>query len=135
MFDYWVSSRMEFSNEGKRTCFETAKLMINLAVRVRAGGLLALEDESHKDKFLAIAVKLIVGGVHDEETVRRTMQNWIIAGNYRGRALLKRILIMEGIVYILHGYSAKIISEELASYFGEDLLPEYLEHCGPYEQK
>ena len=57
------------------------------------------------------------------------MQNWIIFGNYRGKELFDSILILEGSLAILRGCNVNIIRNELlASYFGEDLLPEYIKY-------
>ena len=128
MFDYWVSDRMDFTTEDKRECFETAKIIVDLAEKVRESGLLALEREIDKmpDILLKKAIKLVVDGIFEEET-RKILHNWIIAGNYRGRRLFKRLLITEGILAIQRGCSPGFIRDDtLASYFGENMLPEYM---------
>jgi len=127
MFDYWVSERMDFTTEDKRECFETAKIIVELAEKVRGGGVLALESEIDKmpDILLKKAIELFVDGVREDD-IRKTLQNWIIAGNYRGRRLFKRLLITEGMLAIHNGCNPGFIRDEvLASYFGENMLPEY----------
>jgi flagellar motor component MotA len=95
---------------------------------VRQGGILSLEDYPVDSTFLKTAIMLIVDGVHELE-VKQIMQNWIISGNYRGRMLLKRILIMEGVIAIQQGSNPDYVYDLLASYFGEDFYPKYIEYC------
>lgn len=136
MFDFWVSSRMEFSIEGKRACFDIVKTIARLAEKANQGGIQTLKSEleATDNKFFKAAIRLLVDGITPEDT-RKILQNYIIVGNYRGRALFGRILAMEGIIAIQRGFSPKFILEELlASYFGEDFLPEYNEFLrGIYE--
>ena len=127
MFEYWVSERMDFTTEDKRECLATVKIILDLAEKVRNGGLLALESEIDKmpDILLKKAINLVVDGVCEDE-IRKTLQNWIIAGNYRGRRLFKRLLITDGMLAIHRGCGPVFIRDEvLASYFGENMLPEY----------
>jgi len=127
MFDNWLSSRMDFTTEDKRECLATAKLIVDLTQKARGGGLLALEEDvdALNDTLLKKAINLIVDGINQED-VRKILQNYIIVGNYRNRRLLKRILIMEGMLALQRGSSPIIILELLASYFGEGFQPEYM---------
>ena len=127
MFDYWVSSRMDFNMEDKRDCFETVKTIVELAQKARVSGLLSLQQEveSSQDHLLRTAVHLLCDSVESED-IRKILQNWIISGNYRGRRLFKRILIMEGMLAIKQGaVAAFLVKSLLASYFGEYMMPEY----------
>lgn len=130
MFDYWVSSRLEFTTEDKRACLETAKTIVDLSHKVRKGGILALEEEigAMPDMLLKAATQLIVDGVREDQLVG-ALQNWIVSGNYRGRRLFKRLLILEGMTALHQGVSPPFISEYLlASYFGENLWTEYMDY-------
>ena len=127
MFDYWASDKMEFSAEDKRACFETAKTIVALCEKVRQGGILALEADIHStdNAFLKMALQLIVDGVHHDE-IKKMLENLIISGNYRGKELFNRILIMDGMLALQRGYNPAFVREAiLASRFGEDLIPEY----------
>ena len=132
MFDYWVSRRLEFGTDDKRECLETAKKIVELAVKVRKDGILALEEEidSLENEFFKTAVRLVVDSVNPDE-IKKILQNHIIAGNFRNRRLFKRMLITEGMLAILQGWSPGYICDALlASYFGESFLPEYREYFG-----
>lgn len=128
LFDFWVSSRMELSFEGRRVCLETVRTIAELAEKAGKNGISALEDEMEAldNIFFKTAVRLLVDGMREDE-IRKILQNYIITGNFRGRELFRRILIMEGILAIQHGYNSRfIVYELLASYFGEEFLPEYM---------
>lgn len=129
MFHFWVSDRMSVSLEGKKECLETAKIIMEMVVKVRERGILALEDDiqSTDSMFLKTALQLTVDGLKQEE-IRKVLENWIVAGNYRGRMLLKRILIMEGMIAIQQGCNPAYIYNLMASYFGEDFFPKYKEY-------
>ena len=127
LFDYWVSRRMEFTTEEKRECLETAKTIIDLAQKVRNGGIMALETEidAVSDILLKKALRLIIDGIQEDE-IRGILQTWIIAGNYRGRRLFKRLLILDGMMALQRGNAPEFIrNATLASHFGEVMLPEY----------
>ena len=137
MFDYWVSGRMEFSAEDKRACFETAKTVFTMCEKVRKGGILALEEdiETMDSAFLKTATQMIVDGIHEIE-FREILENWIISGNYRGKELFNRLLIMNGMIALQRGNNPTFIREStLASLFGEDLMPEYNEYINNNEVK
>ena len=128
-FDIWLSERMQFSSADKKECFETAKKMVVIAMNVEKNGSSAFEElKSSNDTFLEIAVKLAVDGF-DSERIRIILQNYIISGNYKGRELLRRILITESVMMIVGKYEYQQICEELASYFGEDNFREYMNYC------
>ena len=137
MFDYWVSDKMEFSAEDKRACFETAKTVVAMADKVRKGGILALEEdiESMDSAFLKAATLMTVDGIHHDE-LKKVLENWIISGNYRGKELFNRILIMDGMLALQQGCNPTFIRESsLGSLFGEDLTREYTEYMKTNEVK
>ena len=93
MFDYWVSSRMEFTDEDRRACIDTVVELAVIADLARKESILSLEDkiEQFKDKFLRIGLQLAIDAV-EPDVIRSTMQRYLIGGNYRGRDLLRCIL-------------------------------------------
>ena len=125
VFAVWVSGRLEFSEEEKRECFEISKGLVELATKVRKNGLLSLDGEiTAMYGFMKTAFELAVDGIHPD-IIKETMYKWTIFGNYRGARLLRRLLIIDGVVMIVNGCNPKQIHETLSAYFGEDLLQEY----------
>jgi len=125
-FDIWLSGRMDFSAEERRECFAAAKEMVQIAADVRRNGLLSIDEKIPKmdDAFLRKYMQLAVDSI-DPETINRLAQTHIIANNYKGKKLLKSVLIKEGVLSIVNGESPKYIKEKLATYFGDELLQEF----------
>lgn len=127
MFDIWVSGRMQFTDEDRRECLDTVATIIELVSNARKHSILAIEDEmqSIDDTLLRKGLAMAVD-MRDPDYIRQTLQKFIIAGDYRGGALLKRIVIMEGIISIAMGENpTQTYNYTLAPLFGEDFLPEY----------
>ena len=135
VFAVWVSGRLEFCADDKRACFETAKSLVEIAVKVRKQGLLSIDGEipAMHNIFRKKALQMAVDSV-EPAVIRDVMQNWIISGNYRGAELLKRLITIEGVLMIINGYNPAYINEVLSSYFGEDLLQEYVQYIKDWKQ-
>ena len=125
-FDIWLSNRMDFTKEERRECFETALTIVKIATEVRLSGLLSQADKitSMSDAFLQIAMQLAIDSILPDE-IKKILQTQIVANNYKGKELLKRVLIKEGVVSIVNGENPRQIEEYLKLYFGDDLLQEY----------
>jgi hypothetical protein len=125
-FAAWVSVRLKFSDEDRRACFDTARTLVEIAREVRKNGLLSIDDKipSMPDLFMRRALKLAVDSIAPE-MIKEIMQNWTVFGNYRGAELLRRLIIIEGALAIVNGWSPNQIYHQLASFFGEELSDEY----------
>lgn len=132
MFDIWVNQRMQFTDEDRREALESAGAIIELALLARTSGVLFLDNriEIYKDTLLKKGLRMAVDMVH-ADNIKEILQNYIIAGDYRGGALLRRIIIMEGIICLVNGEHPKLVYEILASRFGEDFFLEYEVYCKP----
>lgn len=126
MFDIFLGQRLQFSDNDKRECLETAAIIIELSQLTRNAGILALETKinSLDSLFFKKAITFLVDGCSEGE-IREILQNYIIYSNYKGKDLLQRILIMEGVVSLSNGHNPQMIYERLASYFGESFFFEY----------
>ena len=125
-FDIWLSNRMEFSDEDKRECFEIARTIVQIATDVRKFGLLSLDDKisSMNDKLLQKAVQYAVDST-EAETLRKILQLHIMLNNYKGKDLLRSVLIKDGINCIINGENPRQIGEYLSMYFGDELSEEF----------
>ena len=77
------------------------------------------ESEESSSFLLSKGLQLVVDGVKPE-VVRNVLETYILAGDYRGRHLLERCMIMEGIIAIQKGIHPKVIKELLLAFLGED---------------
>jgi hypothetical protein len=121
--DYgWVFSRkIKCSDEDKRQCLGLVGELITLAKKARNLGLMSLVDnmEQCPNYFLKKGLQLIVDG-EKPQAVREILEIYILTGGYRGRDLLERCVILEGLMGIQNGLSPKRLTEMLLSFFGEE---------------
>ena len=122
-FDSWVSDRMNFDDDAKRICIETANEILYISIDIRKRGLLVQKDRlsefKRSDMFLHKALSLAIDS-YTEDDIRKILQSEIVEGDYRGEELLRRILIIEGIRAIICGNNPMRIADYLASFFGEN---------------
>ena len=117
---------IQFSDEEKRKCLNTAKRMIGLVDVVRSVGILGLEDEVENDTaFMKMGVSLMVNGL-PAYYVEKILQNAILSGEYPETHLLDKLIIMQGLKAIVNRHSPFIIAHSVGSMLGEDYLPELI---------
>ncbi len=131
MLDFNISQKIQCTNNEKRECLELLKSILEFSSIQRRHGLLRLESETEKlsSTFMRKALELVYQGV-EPNYIRTILQNYIIVGDYKGKALLERILITEGVLSIQAGENPLLIREKLSSYFGEDFTPEIDKYFG-----
>lgn len=131
MLDFNVGQKIQCTNNEKIECLELLNSILEFSSIQRSHGLLHLESEIEKfsSNFMRKALELVVQGV-EPNYIRTILQNYIIVGDYKGKALLERILITEGVLSIQAGENPLLIKEKLSSYFGEDFTPEIDKYFG-----
>lgn len=125
MLEFNIGPKIQCTINEKRECLELLNSLLEFSTIQRSYGLLRLEAEIDKfsSNFMKKAIELIVQGV-EPNYVRAILKNYIIVGDYKGKSLLERVLITEGILSIQAGENPLLIREKLSSYFGEDFIPE-----------
>jgi len=95
--------------------------LVSLSVMARRNGLLSLIQvaEQRSSFLLSKGLQLVVDGVNPQ-VVRDIMENYIISGDYAGKDLLERCIILEGVSAIQQGFHPKVTKEFLLSFLGED---------------
>jgi AraC-like DNA-binding protein len=131
MLDPNFSQKLYCSHMEKKECLVFLEQMLELSQKARKHGLFSLESETPAagSVFLRKAIQLVVDGI-EPETVRTVLTNYILLGDFRGKQLLERLLILEGILSIQAGENPHVIKEKLSSFFGEDFVPEIEKHYG-----
>lgn len=131
MLDLNIGQKIQCTTNEKRECLELLNSILEFSSITRKHGLLRLESEIEKfdSNFMRKALQLIVEGV-EPNYIRTILQNYIIIGDYKGKALLERILITEGVLSIQSGENSLLIREKLSSFFGEDFTAEIDKYFG-----
>ncbi|WP_432666620.1 helix-turn-helix domain-containing protein [Wukongibacter baidiensis] len=123
MKDWNLGERIKCTNEEKENCLNLLEQIVELSHNAHKKGLLALEDDTQDitSTFFKKALQLLLYGT-EPVLLREILENYIVIGNFTGKELLERILILEGILDIQLGEYPWIIREKLGSYFGEDYI-------------
>lgn len=120
-YNWDFAQKIKCSQEERQQCMELAAGMVTLATKGRRNGLLALMQEAEENSsfLLRKGLQLILDGVKPD-IVREIMEFHIVAGNYKGKELLERCLILEGVLAIQSSVHPKIVKELMMSFLGED---------------
>jgi hypothetical protein len=120
-YDWEFGDRMKCSQAEKKECMALASEIVSMANKAKRNGLLALVQEAEETPHFLLrkGLQLLLEGVNPK-LVKTTLQYYILSGRYRGKALLERCIIMEGILAIQNGVNPQVIQELLLSLFGEE---------------
>ena len=119
-YDAEFCQQIRVSEDTKRECLTRVSEILFLANKARNYGLLSLGKEAEEsDSFLLRkGLQLALDGVKGQ-TARMIMELYIFTGDYTGKDLLERCLILEGVMGILEGAHPKLLREILLSFLGE----------------
>jgi hypothetical protein len=120
-YDWQFSQKIKCDDEEKKECMQLIADLINLSIMARRNGLLSLIKvaEESSSFLLNKGLQLVVDGV-TPQVVRNVLESYILAGDFEGKALLERCIILEGVAAIQQGLHPKVTKEFLLSFLGED---------------
>ncbi len=120
-YDWQFGQKSKTSDAEKRQCMKLISYLINLSKMARRNGLLSLIQvaEETSSFLLKKGLQLVVDGVAPQ-LLRNVMESYIVSGDYEGKELIERCLILEGVAAIQQGLHPKVIKELLLSFLGED---------------
>ena len=119
-YDAEFCQKIRVSDEEKRRCLTLISEIISLATKGRNFGLLSLGKEAEESPsfLLRKGLQLALDGVKSH-TARNILELYIFTGDFTGVKLLKRCIILEGVMGILDGMHPKLLKEVLLSFLGE----------------
>jgi hypothetical protein len=125
-YDWQFCQRIRCGDDEKRECMKLISDLTRLSIMARRNGLLSLIQvaEQSSSFLLNKGLQLVVDGV-TPQVVREVLENYILSGDYKGRELLERCLILEGVSAIQQGFHPKVTKEVLLSFLGEDSYDVY----------
>lgn len=114
----YYSDRLHCTPEEKQECLETVRLVTQAFDIVHHMGLLSLDElaEGTDDPFFQDCAHYVADGL-GEEQLRSIYERMLIAGDYRGKALLHNLLVTEGMLAILCMSESSLV-RGLAPWFG-----------------
>ncbi|MGD8522502.1 MAG: FliG C-terminal domain-containing protein [Desulfobacterales bacterium] len=120
-YDLEFAQKLECSEADKRDCLKIVEILLSLSKKARTYGMLSLAKEAEENSsfLLTKGIQLATDGAKPQ-VVRSVLEFYILSGNYVGKELLERCLILEGVVAIQEGLHPKLLKELLLSFFGEE---------------
>lgn len=131
MYDTNIYEKLACSFDDKNEALNTLDKVLELSEKAKCSGLLSLEQEIdivELDIFKK-SIQMLIEGMAPE-SLREILMNYILCSGYKGKELLIRILIIEGILAIQQGIHTLVLREKLSSYFGEAFISEIEKHFG-----
>ncbi len=131
MYDMKIYEDLKCSHDEKSEVLGTLDKILELSEMARQSGLLSLESaiDEVQPEFFKKSVQMLIDGI-EPESIKTILLNYALCGGYKGKKLLVRIVIMEGIIAIQQGVHPVIVRELLSSYFGEDFIEDIRKHFG-----
>lgn len=131
MHDINVYKDLICSKEEKSEVLGTLDKILELSERANQFGLLSLETEINEVQpvFFKKSIQMLIDGI-EPESIKKILLNYAMCSGYKGKELLTRVVILEGISAIQQGAHPVVIREMLSSYFGEDYVEEIQKHFG-----
>ena len=136
-YDLEFAHKIKCSKEDKRHCLDLVSFLLALAKKARTYGMLALAKDAEETSsfLLSKGIQLATDGAKPS-VVRSVLEFYILSGDYSGKDLLERCIILEGVLAIQDGLHPKLLKELLLSFFGEqdyDIFKEELTRTSKHD--
>ena len=135
-YDAEFCRQIRVSEDVKRQCMALVSEILQLATKARNYGLLSLGKEAEENPLFLLrkGIQLALEGVKSQ-AARTIMELYILTGDYTGKDLLERCIILEGVIGILEGIHPKLLKELLLSFLGESGHTVFKEEFEPRESQ
>jgi hypothetical protein len=119
-YDAEFCRQIRVNEDARRQCLALVSEILFLATKARNYGLLSLGKEAEESSsfLLRKGLQLALDGVKSPRT-RTILELYIFTGDYTGKDLLERCIILEGVIGVLEGLHPKLLKELLLSFLGE----------------
>ncbi|HEX3030017.1 MAG TPA: helix-turn-helix domain-containing protein [Clostridia bacterium] len=131
MYDTNIYEWLACSHSDKKEALSTLDKILELSEKSKCSGILSLEPEidTVQPEIFKKSLEMLIDGI-EPQSLREILLNYTLCGGYKGKELLIRMLIIEGILAIQQGSNTLILREKLSSFFGEDFISEIQKHFG-----
>ena len=125
VYDQSFGDRARCTGRDAEECRALVLTLSDMTEKARAQGLLALEDdiEEMDSPMLRIGTQLVVDGT-DPDLVRGILERIVLFGGHKGKELLSRCIILEGLLALQRGDHPWLVEAQLLSFLGESAITE-----------
>jgi AraC-like DNA-binding protein len=131
MYDINIYEKLICSHDEKYEALSTLDRILELSAKAKNSCLLSLEPEIDKvqPEFFKKSIQMLIDGI-EPESLKAILLNYALCSGCKGKELLTRILIIEGMLAIQQGVNTILIRENLSSFFGEDFIEDLQKNFG-----
>lgn len=118
-YDARLAQALQIDDGGREVVRQDIARIAELARTARENGLLALDDvcAELQPGLLRLGVRLVVDGT-EPEMVEEALRIALHAGGYEGVELVRRLVIVDGVLGIQAGANPTLVSTILSAYLG-----------------
>lgn len=121
VYDAKLASVLELDAAGADVVAGDIRTIVGLARKARRDGLLALDEDAQTATpgLLRLGLRLVVDGA-DPDVVQRTCRIAIHADGFEGVELVRRLVLLDGVLGIQAGENPTQLAAQLSAYLGEE---------------
>ncbi len=119
--NFELAERLQCSDSDKEECLETMDFILEMASQARNHGLLCLENyiDRTDSYLLRKAISYAIDGIDPDVTIK-ILNTCVMSGNFKGKELMKSMLIIDGVLSIQAGVNSLVLRDMLSAYFVAD---------------
>lgn len=125
-FDLYILSKLDISKIDKAQYLPLIEKMIHLSDKARRQGLLSLEEDIEVLPYLLMrrGLQFVVDGTYPK-LISEILERTILLSNDTPEKIMENCIIAVGILGIQELYNPRILRENLQSFMGNIIVPEY----------
>ena len=125
-FDLYILSKLDISKIDKAQYLPLIEKMIHLSDKARRQGLLSLEEDIEVSPYplMRRGLQFVVDGT-DPKLLSEILERTILLSNDTPEKIMENCIIAVGVLGIQEGYSPRMLRENLQSFMGNIIVPEF----------
>ncbi|MBK9503285.1 MAG: hypothetical protein IPO06_28695 [Leptospiraceae bacterium] len=125
-FDLYILSKLDISKIDRAQYLPLLEKIIHLSNKARRQGLLSLEEDIEVSPYplMRRGLQFVVDGT-DPKLLSEILERTILLSNDTPEKIMENCIIAVGVLGIQEGYSPRILRENLQSFMGNIIVPEY----------
>ena len=125
-FDLYILNKLDISKIDRAQYLPLLEKIIHLSNKARRQGLLSLEEDIEvlPYRLMRRGLQFVVDGT-DPKLLSEILERTILLSNDTPEKIMENCIIAVGVLGIQEGYSPRMLRENLQSFMGNIIVPEY----------
>ena len=125
-FDLYILSKLDISKIDRSQYLPLLEKIIHLSNKARRQGLLSLEEDIEVSPYplMRRGLQFVVDGT-DPKLLSEILERTILLSNDTPEKIMENCIIAVGVLGIQEGHNPRMLRENLQSFMGNIIVPEY----------